>query len=102
MRALLAMTAIICFVFGSGFGYLLSEYHFPRAKADELTEALRVAWGTQMGLLPRGTQMHYHGRDRDFAEFYVFVRIPVEQATLVLKAAATDRDSAHGHLDAQP
>jgi hypothetical protein len=102
MRALLALTAIICFVFGGGFGYLLSEYHFPRAKADELTEALRVAWGTQIGLLPRGTQMHYRHRDRDFVEFYVFVRVPVEQATLVLKPAAADRDNGHGHLDARP
>ena len=102
MRLLLLLTAIVCLVFGAGFGYLLSEYHFPRATAFEPSEALRISSGSEVGVLPRGTSMHYRSRDRDHVKFYVFVRVPIDQATLLIKPASTDRESDNRYLEATP
>jgi hypothetical protein len=102
MRALLAISSIFCLLVGTAFGYLLSQYHFPRATAHELSQPLRVSSSVEAGLLPLGTRMHYQSHDRDHVRFYVFVRVPLDQATLLIKPVASGDNGGNRTLEAQP
>ena len=97
----LILTATLCLLVGTGVGFFLSEYHFGRAAAYEPTRSLNVTSGTGSGVLPAGTYMSYRNAEHGEVEFYVFVRVPVEQMRAVLRPAAADRYGQHRHLEAQ-
>jgi hypothetical protein len=97
----LFVTAIACLLVGGGFGYLVSEYQFSRADVYQPTRSLSITSGTEIGSLPPGTYMNYRNLEHGEVEFYVFVKVPLDQAKAILKPATSDRYGGHRHLDAK-
>ena len=95
----LIVTAIACLLVGAGFGYIVSEYQFSRADAYEPTRSLSITSGTEIGSLPRGTYMNYRNLEHGQVEFYIFVKVPLDQAKAILRPATIDRYGGHRHLE---
>jgi hypothetical protein len=96
------VTAILCLLIGTGFGYLWAQHRFDYPTTFELSRTMTIVSGVEVGSLPRGTHMYYRSSEHDQLEFYVFVRLPLDQAQGLLNPIETDHYNGHRHLEVQP
>jgi hypothetical protein len=92
---------VLFLLIGAGIGYVVAQYRFGYPTPYELNGPLGIVWGAEVGSLPRGTHMNYRSAEHGEVEFYVVVRVPQQEAQLLLKRLPTDHYNGHRHLKAK-
>jgi hypothetical protein len=75
-------------------GYLASSWRFVYSGIYTLNEPVTIESGAELGVLPKGTELHYQSRAHGDVDFYVFVRMPHEKA--MEKTTKIEADTYNG------
>ncbi|MBN0989904.1 hypothetical protein [Amphritea pacifica] len=90
-----AIWVILAIFISFGGGYLFASWNFIYSDTYVLKEPIAiVADGTEAGVLPMGTELHYQSSAHNEVDFYVFVRVPLEKEKL--KAEKIEVDTYNG------
>ena len=99
MKRIFGAALLLTMTFGAG--YLVASWRwFAHPDSYELRKpvAVRVS-GSEQGVLPRGSKLYYQSSAHGSVDFYVLVRLPIEEAKVNLKKVDTEVSRLTGTFD---
>jgi len=82
---------ILALLISFGGGYLLAGWNFVYSDTYILKEPITImAGGSEAGVLPKGTELHYQSSAHNEVDFYVFVKLPLGKAKLKTEKVEVD------------